>query len=143
MLFTKEQKDCLGKHWKMWYFPNYWSNTFLGMVARHYVQRPKNKNNHSRLFISIMKNSVEHVMQWNAFSGIGIDPLMKIRVKMNSVMYKDILKDNFVPYWRKKCVQLYLFQHINDLQNTYQLVKQLLSLIQNSVLEIASTIILF
>jgi hypothetical protein len=99
------------------------SSVCLGAVGRQYVQRPVCSRYDSRYQIPTVKRGGGSLLVWGVFSVNGLGPLVHIEGIMNGPKYKEILKNNLLPYPNSFMPEEWIFQHENDPKRRSKVVK--------------------
>lgn len=99
------------------------------------VRRPVNTRFDKKYVKSTVKHGGGSVNVWGCLGSVGTGPIHRINGIMDRFIYKDILQDVMLPFFRRKMPRGKKFQHDNDPKHTSQYVKNFLGQQKIHVLE--------
>jgi hypothetical protein len=131
--FAKDHKDWTVAQWKRRLFSDESKNNLFGSDGRRFVRRPAGKRFDKKYIRPTVKHSAS-VMPWGCFHYGGVGPLVNVgevaknfrqdgKSTMNKEVYREILKKNLLPYWKRNRALFDEFQQDNDPKHTSKLVK--------------------
>lgn len=122
--FSKAHANWTVEDWQKVAFSDESKFNLFGNDGRAYVRRPIAKRLHPKYVVPTVKHGGGNVMVWGVFTASCVGPLVLIQGRMNSVMYRDILQNNLVPFAAEKMGPDWLFQQDNDPKHTSKLLQQ-------------------
>ena len=125
--FAKQNREWTSENWKRVAFSDELKFNLFGSDGRWYIRHPVGSWYDSRNQIPTVKHDGGSVLVWGVFSANELGSLVLIEGTMNGPKYKEILKNNLLPYSNSFMAEEWIFQHDNDPKHTSKVVKDWLA----------------
>ena len=114
--FAKAHKDWDAKNWSRVVWSDESKFCLFGSDGRRYVRRPVGKKFDPKYTKMTVKHGGGNVMVYGCFTSSGVGPLVRVDGKMDSIQFRDILRDVTVPFYNKKyrrkgCIKWIMIQN--------------------------------
>ena len=96
----------------------------FGSDGRRCVRHPVGKKFDPKFTKMTVKHGGGNVMVYGCFTSSGVGPLVRVDGKMDSIQFRDILRDVTVPFYNKKYRRKWVYQMDNDPKHKSQCVTQ-------------------
>lgn len=132
--FAREHKDWTVQQWARVLWSDESKNNLFGSDGIRFVRRPAGKRFDKKYMRPTVKHSAS-VMPWGCFHYDGVGPLVNVsdvaknfredgKSTMNAEVYREILRKNLLPFWKRNRALFDLFQQDNDPKHTSNLLKK-------------------